>query len=260
MSQAALAQIPGLAEGFRGISAPFASLAGQAQRVGNTPLDTALLRQYAGQAAGFRQADPGITALAQQLSTQFGGSLTPAQVSSLAQEIARSGRRAGEEVSPVRSNVLGLLGDVSRGEIPQAVQGLTAGSTTAERDMLERQFARAQEDVLSRSGLQGGALARSQADLGAARALSLGQLEARQGDIERQLAQNLLGVAVQQGLAAPEQLQQALAASGQLELGAGGLALQEQGLRADSLTRAAGIQQAQRALGLQGVQIGRAHV
>ena len=120
MSQAALAQIPGLAEGFRGISAPFASLAGQAQRLGNTPLDTALLRQYAGQAAGFRQADPGITALAQQLSTQFGGSLTPAQVSSLAQEIARSGRRAGEEVSPVRSNVLGLLGDVAAGKIGRA--------------------------------------------------------------------------------------------------------------------------------------------
>lgn len=108
------------------------------------------------------------------------------------------------ELGTLRGNALGTLNQVSQGQVPEAVQGLfTDAGGARERDILELQFQNARNQAFQQAGAQGGGLDRNLALLSQGRALGIAGQEERRTDAQRQLAQNLFGVATQAGLGAP---------------------------------------------------------
>ena len=71
--------------------------------------------------------------------------------------------------------------------------------------MLELQTQQARNQLISRSGAQGGALDRNLAAIEAQRVYGLGEQEARRTNAQRQLAGQMFGQATEQGITAPQQ-------------------------------------------------------
>jgi hypothetical protein len=122
------------------------------------------------------------------------------------EHLNKMGENIGNQLLPLRGQTLSTLNDVSQGRISPAIQELfTSAGGTRERDILELQMNNARNRLMETSGAQGGLLERNLAALETQRALGLAEQESRRTDQQRQLAANLFGTAMEQGITAPQQ-------------------------------------------------------
>ena len=162
------------------------------------------------------------------------------------QQVGGLAGQVGQELGGIRGNTLDTLSDVSQGRISPAIQELfTDAGGARERDILELQFQNARRRIIEGAGAQGGDLNRNLARLEGTRALGLAEQESRRTNQQRQLAQQLFGVATQTGLGAP-------GAEAALRGQAGGLFAQSEAQRQSGLQGSLGALDAALGRDLQG--------